>query len=436
MADVEATLRSVVQPILLPGEQVLGVSSAPEEPSRLWTMATGIGFILGILPGLLVALFLLARHFDPPYIVATNRRLFLFKGRVSMGFVKGERVVDLGTVGRVEELPNGNVKKLALHFRNGGKLSFTGVTRDASRGLSAATKAGFFDGFAGWLSGTLPQLQAQAPLDKAQLTPPNSGAVKALGLFSKVGWGLVVLVVLGLLVKQLVINPMAEASQDEEARARMVVMDAQRNTARVEAWRAIGATPEAQQWLAALASKEGFSSPFIGVQVTPPPAAETQAVDQAGAAAARSSDQVGRFGSATVRWLGFSGEESIQHRFTRALHEDLSMPPIRVLNNPNGDGRVSVAISVRPAGRVHRFGGSSVCPLFDTTATITAVVTGGAPLTRVVEVPAPTDEALRSDYWQRIPTPSRCMEQQGGEVGNVVVGAIGDLFVGAGVGHQ
>ena len=91
MADVEATLRSVVQPVLLPGEQILGVSCAPEEPGRAWTMATGIGFILGLLPGLVLGLFLLAKHFDPPYIVATNRRLFLFKGRVSLGFVKGER---------------------------------------------------------------------------------------------------------------------------------------------------------------------------------------------------------------------------------------------------------------------------------------------------------------------------------------------------------
>ena len=48
MADVEANLRSTVQPVLLPGEEVLGVSCAPEEPSRWWHLAIGIGFILGI----------------------------------------------------------------------------------------------------------------------------------------------------------------------------------------------------------------------------------------------------------------------------------------------------------------------------------------------------------------------------------------------------
>ena len=39
----------------------------------------------------------------------------------------------------MEEKPNGNLKGLALNFRGGGKLGFTNVSRDAKRGLSAAT---------------------------------------------------------------------------------------------------------------------------------------------------------------------------------------------------------------------------------------------------------------------------------------------------------
>ena len=136
--------------------------------------------------------------------------------------------------------------------------------------------------------------------------------------------------------------------------------------------------------------------------------------------------------------LGFSGPESIQHRFSRLLGADLSEPPLRVQISPYGDGRVRVDLHVRPAagGRVHRYDRTYVCPLFDTTATITATATGGPTLTRTVEVPAPTDETLRSDYWQRFPMVTRCIEAQMSEVESVVTREIGDLFVGPGAGAQ
>jgi len=85
---------------------------------------------------------------------------------------------------------------------------------------------------------------------------------------------------------------------------------------------------------------------------------------------------------------------------------------------------------------VHRYDRTYVCPLFDTTATITATATGGPTLTRTVEVPAPTDETLRSDYWQRFPMVTRCIEAQMSEVESVVTREIGDLFVGPGAGAQ
>lgn len=439
MADVEANLRSTVQPVLLPGEEVLGVSCAPEEPSRWWHLAIGIGFILGILPGLIVGLVLLAKYLDPPFIVATNRRLFLFKGRVKRGFVYGRRVVDLGTVGGVEEKPNGNLKGLALNFRGGGKLGFTNVSRDAKRGLSAATMAGFFDGFAGWLSGNLPQLQAQAPLTKAQLVPPHSRAVKMMKIANWVAVGLVVLMGLGYGFKIVVLDRMARADESDAQRARMDEVELSMSSQRVATWRALGATEEAKQWLAALAAGPAFSSPFIGLSIVPPPGTETAAVEQAARATARSSDQVGSFASATGMYtLGFSGPESIQHRFSRLLGADLSEPPLRVQISPYGDGRVRVDLHVRPAagGRVHRYDRTYVCPLFDTTATITATATGGPTLTRTVEVPAPTDETLRSDYWQRFPMVTRCIEAQMSEVESVVTREIGDLFVGPGAGAQ
>lgn len=439
MADVEAKLRSTVQPVLLPGEEILGISSSPEEPSRGWTMAVGIGFILGLLPGMVLGLFLLAQYFDPPYLVATNRRLFLFKGRVKRGFVHGRRVVDLGTVSTVEEKPNGHAKRLTLHLRGGGKLGFTQVSREAKRGLGAATMAAFSDGFAGWLSGHLPQLQAQAALTKAQLVPPHSGPVKLLKLANWAAVGLVLLVGLGLVIKKMVIDPMAQAEQDAAARERFDQTTVSLNTERVAAWRAIGATEEAKQWLAALASRPGFSSPFIGVTVVPPPGTETAAVEQAARATARDSDQVGSFASASSMYsLGYSGHETIQHRFSRLLGADLSDPPLRVLINPNGDGRVQVELHVRPAagGRVHRYQRTKVCPLFDTTITLTATATGAPTLTRAVEVAAPTDETLRADYWQRFPMPTRCIEAQMSEVTSAATREIGDLFLGAGAGAQ
>lgn len=439
MADVEAKLRSTVQPVLLPGEQVLGISSAPDAPSMAVRIAIAVGGVLGILPGLLIALYVLARHLDPPYIVATNRRLFLFKGRVSRGFVHGRRVVDLGTVSSVEEKPDGNLKRLTLHFRGGGKLMFADVRRDAKRGLSAATMAGFFDGFAGWLSGSLPQLQAQPPLTKAQLVPPHSGAVKTLKLVNMLAVGVVVLIGLGFAVKKMVVDPMAQAEQDAAARERFDQTTVSLNTERVATWRAIGATEEAKQWLAALASRPGFSSPFIGVTVVPPPGTETAAVEQAARATVRGSESVGSFASATGMYsLGYSGHETIQHRFSRRLGADLSDPPLRVLINPNGDGQVRVELHVRPAagGRVHRYGESNVCPLFDTTVTLTATATGAPTLTRTAEVPAPTDETLRGDHWQRFPMPTRCIEAQMSEVTSAATREIGDLFLGAGAGAQ
>lgn len=439
MADVEANLRSTVQPVLLPGEEVLGVSCAPEEPSRWWHLAIGIGFILGILPGLIVGLVLLAKYLDPPFIVATNRRLFLFKGRVKRGFVYGRRVVDLGTVGSVEEKPNGNLKGLALNFRGGGKLGFTNVSRDAKRGLSAATMAGFFDGFAGWLSGNLPQLQAQAPLTKAQLVPPQSRAVKMMKIANWVAVGIVLLMGLGYGFKIVILDPMALRDESAAQRARMDEMEGAMSAERVAAWRALGATEEAKQWLAAVAAGPAFSTPFIGVTMVPPPGAETEAVEQAARATARSSDQVGSFASATGMYtLGFSGHETIQHRFSRLLGASLSDPPLRVQMNPNGNGQVQVELHVRPAagGRVHRYQRTNLCPLFDTTAAITATTVGGPTLTRVVEVPAPTDETLRSDYWQRFPTATRCIEAEISEVTSVVTREIGDLFLGAGAGAQ
>ena len=130
---------------------------------------------------------------------------------------------------------------------------------------------------------------------------------------------------------------------------------------------------------------------------------------------------------------------AIQHRFSRLLGRDLSDHPVRFLpENPNGTGRVQVEIHVTPAagGRSHRYDRTRICPLFDATATITATVAGAAPLTTVVNVPAPTDEDLRSDYWQRLVQPNQCADQQASLMDSAVVTAVGDLFLGAGTGLQ
>lgn len=270
--------------------------------------------------------------------------------------------------------------------------------------------------------------------------PPHSGPVKLLKIANMVAWGLVVLMGLGYGFKIMVLDPMALREESEAQRARMGEMDVAREAEQVAAIRALGATEEAKQWLAALADGVGaYSTPLIGVDIVLPPGAETSAVEQAARATARSSDQVGDFASATGMFdLGYGGGESIQHRFSRLLSRDLSDPAVRVERIPNGDGLVRVEIHVRPAagGRVHRYDRTYVCPLFDTTATITATTLGGPTLTRVVEVPAPTDETLRSDYWQRFPMPSRCISAQSSEVDAVVAREIGDLFLGAGAGAQ
>jgi hypothetical protein len=440
MADAESTLRGAVQPVLLPGEEILGVTATPVEPSRLWFVATGIGFILGLLPGLLLAIVVLVDYRDGFSIVATNRRLFLFKGRTRIGIAQGRRVVDLGTVTKVDEQVAGNTKRLTLHLRGGGTLVMAKVPRDATRGLSAATTSGFFEGFATWLSGALPQLQAQPPLGQAALKPPSSAGFRTAMLLKLGALGLLVLVGLGFVFKITVLDPRAEEEQHAIAASMAGAVQANENAQRAAQWSALGPTPEAQAWLAAFAARSR-NAPAIQVRSpTLPPDAELQAVEQVARAAAGRGESVATFASADGMFgYGFvAGLTEVQHRFSRQLGQDPSSPPVDITMRSGGAGQVSVELHILPSpgNRVHRYGGTRICPLFDTTAIITATVTEGPTLTRGIQVTAPDDALLRTDTWQRFARPEQCLQEQSSRVVRAVTAAIGDMFLGEGVGAQ